>query len=135
MFATVSMGDVNSLFSLLGNNLTSFPPAVISLNTIRQGASYMLSNLFLKSSIFSVFGILTPAVSRAFLWDLRQGGSPLVILGEELFGWVLKRHRIQNSCCILMFPVLNFSEDHSLRRGCTTETSCVCHSTKTGGCY
>lgn len=35
MFATVSMGDVNSLFSLLGNNLTSFPPAVISLNTIR----------------------------------------------------------------------------------------------------
>lgn len=34
MFATVSMGDVNSLFSLLGNNLTSFPPAV-SLNTIR----------------------------------------------------------------------------------------------------
>lgn len=33
MFATVSMGDVNSL-SLLGINVITFPNAVINLNTV-----------------------------------------------------------------------------------------------------
>lgn len=46
----------------------------------------MLSKLFLNNNIFLVFGILSPAGFRAFLWDMRWGGSPLVILGEELFG-------------------------------------------------
>lgn len=33
-----------------------------------------------------MFGVLSPAVFRAFLWDMRCGWSPLVILGEDLFG-------------------------------------------------
>lgn len=35
----------------------------------------MLSNLFLKNSIFSVFGILNPGVFRVFLWTCGGEGA------------------------------------------------------------